>query len=82
MKTTALTVRRTKEGFELRCAYSYTGSAPTPAKRRDAALAMLKDVLEATEEGRVSDGGFSASDRARTGVGTVLVDNGREEGHG
>ncbi len=77
MNATALTVRRTREGYEVRCAFSYEGKAPTSAKRRAAALVMLRDVLRATEKGEVKDGGFQVSDKERRGVGTVLVDGGK-----
>ena len=76
MKATALTILRTQEGFEMRCAFTYSGKAPTPAKRRDAALAMLSEVNALASKTNASDGGFQANDAKQTGVGSVFVDGG------
>lgn len=75
---TALTVRETREGLEVRVRYSYDGRAPTFAKRRDAAKEMLRALLAGI--GGAQDLGFSEDSKGRTGVATMFVEAGPKEG--
>lgn len=76
-RPTALTVRETREGLEVRVRYSYDGKAPTFAKRRAAAKEMLERLLDRI--GEADDLGFSEDSKAGTGVATMFVETGREE---
>ena len=74
-RPTALTVRETPEGLEVRVRYSYEGRAPTFSKRRDAAKGMLEALLAGI--GGAEDLGFAEDGRGRTGVATMFIE--REE---
>lgn len=72
VEATAITARRTQEGFELACAFSYTGKAPGPAERKRAALALLREIHGAAERGAV-DTGFHVNSQQRTGRSSMSL---------